>query len=59
MMYATIISQPVRKPRYGLMARPTHSNEAPQLAFHMLSRRYELAMISMGIAVRMRIGPLP
>ena len=41
------------------MARPTHSNEAPQLAFHMFSRRYELAMISMGIAVRMRIGPLP
>src|ERR1700746_1411037 len=27
-----IISQPVRKPRYGLIARPTHSNEAPQLA---------------------------
>ncbi len=41
------------------MARPTHSNEAPQLAFHMLSRRYALAMTSMGIAVRMRIGPLP
>jgi len=34
-----IISQPVRKPRYGLIARPTHSNEAPQLAFHRFSRR--------------------
>ena len=39
MMYAAIISQPVRKPRYGLIARPTHSNDAPQLAFHMFSRR--------------------
>ncbi len=39
MMYAAIISQPVRKPRYGLMARPTHSKDAPQLAFHMFSRR--------------------
>lgn len=39
MMYATTISHPVRKPRYGLMARPTHSNDAPQFAFHMLQRR--------------------
>ena len=36
---AAIISQPVRNPRYGLIARPTHSNEAPQLAFHRFSRR--------------------
>ena len=41
------------------MARPTHSNDAPAFAFHMLSLRYALAMISIGIAVRMMIGPLP
>jgi hypothetical protein len=41
------------------MARPTHSNDAPQFAFHMLSLRYALAMTSMGIAVRMIMGPLP
>ena len=35
----TIISQPVRKPRYGLIARPTHSKDAPALALHMFSRR--------------------
>jgi len=34
------ISHPVMNPRYGLMARPTHSKEAPQLAFHRFSRRY-------------------
>src|ERR1035437_9840213 len=51
------ISHPVRNPRYGLIARPTHSNDAPQFAFHMFSRRYALAMISIGIAVRIRIGP--
>ena len=34
-----IISHPVRKPRYGLIARPTHSNEAPHCAFHRFSRR--------------------
>ena len=34
-----IISQPVIKPRYGFMERPTHSNDAPQLAFHRFSRR--------------------
>ena len=33
------IIQPTRKPRYGLIARPTHSKEAPQLAFHRFSRR--------------------
>ena len=38
-MVAAIISQPVKKPRYGLIARPTHSKEAPQLAFHRFSRR--------------------
>ena len=52
-----IISQPVRKPRYGSIARPTHSKEAPHWAFHKFSRRYELAMMSIGIAVRMMIGP--
>jgi hypothetical protein len=36
---AATISQPVRKPRYGLMARPTHSKDAPALASHMLSLR--------------------
>src|SRR5262249_18992509 len=59
MMYATTMNHPVRKPRYGLIARPTHSNDAPQFAFHMLHRREALAITSMGIAVRMRIGPLP
>jgi hypothetical protein len=34
-----IISHPVMKPRYGLIARPTHSKEAPQLALHRFSRR--------------------
>src|SRR5215813_4449317 len=34
MTYPAIISQPVRKPSDGLIARPTHSNDAPQLAFH-------------------------
>src|SRR5215471_11442067 len=41
------------------MARPTHSNVAPQFAFHKFSRRYAFAMISIGIAVRIRIGPAP
>src|ERR1039458_3160925 len=58
MMYAATISHPVRKPRYGLIARPTHSNDAPQFAFHIFSRRYAFAMISIGMAVRIRIGPL-
>src|SRR5579872_2566971 len=39
--YPAIISQPVTNPRYGLIARPTHSNEAPLFAFHMLRRRSE------------------
>jgi hypothetical protein len=34
-----IISQPVKNPSQGLMARPTHSKDAPQLACHMFSRR--------------------
>src|SRR5580704_5245374 len=46
------------KPRLGSMARPTHSNDAPQFAFHRFSLRYELAMISMGTAVTMMIGML-
>src|ERR1700722_4802828 len=33
------ISHPVMYPRYGLIARPTHSNDAPQFAFHRFSRR--------------------
>ena len=57
MMLPIIISHPVMNPSDGLMERPTHSNAAPQLAFHMLSLRYALAMISMGIAVRMITGP--
>ena len=36
---AAIISHPVMNPRYGLMARPTHSKDAPQLALHKFSRR--------------------
>src|SRR5580704_11628372 len=52
------ISHPVMKPRYGLIARPTHSNDAPQLAFHMLHRRYAFAMTSIGIAVSSKISPL-
>jgi hypothetical protein len=39
------------------MARPTHSKEAPQLAFHKFSLRYALAMTIIGIAVRMMTGP--
>ena len=39
MMPAMIISQPVMKPTYGLITRPTHSNAAPQLAFHRFRRR--------------------
>jgi hypothetical protein len=39
------------------MARPTHSKEAPQLAFHRFSRRYALAMMSIGTAVRIMTGP--
>ena len=39
MMPPMIISQPVRKPRYGLIERPTHSKDAPQLAFHRFRRR--------------------
>ena len=58
MMYAATISHPVKNPRYGLIARPTHSNDAPQLAFHMLHRRYAFAMISIGIAVSSKISPL-
>jgi len=57
--YPAIISQPVRNPRYGLIARPTHSNDAPQVAFHRFSRRYAFAMTSIGTAVRMITGPLP
>jgi hypothetical protein len=34
------ISHPVMYPRYGLIARPTHSNDAPQFACHRLSRRW-------------------
>ena len=33
------ISQPVTNPKYGLIARPTHSNDAPRFAFHRFSRR--------------------
>ena len=57
-MVAATISQPVTKPKYGLIARPTHSKDAPQLAFHLFSRRYALAMISIGIAVIKMISPL-
>ena len=39
MMLPVIISQPVRNPRFGMIARPTHSKFAPQLAFHRFSRR--------------------
>ena len=39
MMPPMIISQPVRKPTYGLITRPTHSKAAPQLAFHRFRRR--------------------
>src|SRR5690349_17568002 len=53
------ISQPVMKPRYGLIARPTHSKDAPQLAFHRFSLRYAFAMTSIGIAVSMSTaGPV-
>src|ERR1700741_1376994 len=45
-------------PRLGSMARPTHSNDAPQFADHRFSLRYELAMISMGTAVTIMPGPL-
>jgi len=41
------------------MARPTHSNDAPQFAFHRLSLRYAFAITSMGIAVNRIIAPLP
>ena len=37
--FPAIISQPVKNPRYGLIAWPTHSKDAPQLAFHRFSRR--------------------
>src|ERR1039457_5097483 len=59
MMYAATISHPVRKPRYGLIARPTHSNDAPQFAFHIFSRRYAFAMISIRIAVKIKNNPGP
>src|ERR1700730_8895934 len=59
MMYAAIISHPVKKPRYGLIARPTHSNDAPQFAFHILHRRYAFAMTSIATAVNSSTGPLP
>src|SRR3984893_3283336 len=59
MMYAAIISHPVRKLSYGLIARPTHSNDAPQFAFHILHRRYAFAMTSIGTAVNSSTGPLP
>ena len=36
---AAIISHPVRNPRYGSIARPTHSKDAPQLALHRFSLR--------------------
>ena len=39
MMPPMIISQPTRKPTYGLITRPTHSKAAPQLAFHRFRRR--------------------
>jgi hypothetical protein len=39
MRLAAIISHPVRNPRYGSIARPTHSNDAPQLALQRFSRR--------------------
>ena len=39
MRFPAIISQPVKNPRYGLIAWPTHSKDAPQLAFHRFSRR--------------------
>ncbi len=56
---AAIISHPVRNPRYGLIARPTHSKEAPQFAFHRFSRRYALAMISIGTPHKRMTGALP
>jgi hypothetical protein len=37
-MQEATISHPVRKPRYGLIAGPTHLNEAPQ-SHSMLHRR--------------------
>src|SRR5437588_6085862 len=46
------------KPRLGSMARPTHSKDAPQFAFHRFSLRYELAMISIGTAVTRMTGTL-
>ncbi len=39
MMPPMIISQPTMKPTYGLIARPTHSKAAPQLALHIFRRR--------------------
>ena len=39
MRLAAIISHPVMNPRYGSIARPTHSKDAPQLALHRFSRR--------------------
>ena len=46
------------KPSDGLIDRPTHSNEAPQFAFHKFSFRYAFAMISIGTADRNTIRPL-
>ncbi len=51
MRVPVIISQRVTNPRDGLIARPTHSNDAPGLAFRRFSRRYALPMIRTGIAV--------
>jgi len=39
---------PGEEPEVRLMARPTHSKLAAQLAFHMFSRRYAFAMMSIG-----------
>ncbi len=38
-MVPMIMIQPTMKPRYGLITRPTHSKDAPQLAFHAFRRR--------------------
>ena len=54
-----IIGHPVMKPRCGLIAWPTQSKEAPQFELRRFSRRQELAMISIGSAIRIRTGPDP
>src|SRR4051795_7318349 len=45
-----MITQPVIHPKYGEMARPPQTYVAPQLTCHMLSRRYAMAIPSMGTA---------